>query len=397
MNVMYRVWLRVVVITLLLLSTSNLVLGDAPLQFDWRQFDTGSLLQGMPWSPDNAYVAVSSLDKGAVLLINRATWEVDHQIVLPSTEFPLTRLWWSQNGHYIAVANDFELIVLDVIATTISQFSDRLPALEGRWIDARWMGNSNVLALLNNNGLIVLLDVVRQEISAEIELDGFLAGEAFYNGFDWNQAQGLFVAPLYSSNTIGFWNESGAMPDGLVREMAPNENRFASQCGAWRPEGESDLEFDFAQLGGNVDVTDIQWSLDGKYLALVANYNLVICTINAETTAVTALRQRQIPDLLYDPHAPQADQRPPYSLTYRLTWSPDDHWLLVSLLPLPPDAPTNSCGVAVFDAVQDFNYIGMVGEQLCFVQDMSWSPDGSHLAVQAAPDGHFWIGILQSE
>ncbi len=394
---MNRGWLRAATFMLLLLSTTRFVTADAPpLLFEWREFGTGYLLRGMPWSPDNTYMAINSVDNDAVLLLNRTTWEVVSQITLPTTEFPLTRLWWSPNGHYIAVANDFELIVLDVVEMTSIQFSDRLPALEGRWIDVQWMGNTNVLAILNNNGLIVLLDVVRQEISDEIELDGFLAGEAFYNAFDWNQAQGLFAAPLYSSNTIGFWNESGAMPSGLVQEMAPNENRFASQCGAWRPESGSALEFDFVQLGGNVDVTDLQWSLDGTSLALIANYNVVVCTMNPQMTAVTALRQRRIPDLLYDPNAPQADQRVPYSLTYRLTWSPDGRWLLVSLLPLPLAVPTNSCGVAVFDAAQDFNYTGMVGEHICFVQGMSWSPDGSQLVVQAGTDGHYWIGTLQA-
>ena len=398
MIVMQRVWLRVVVIALLLLSTSNFVWGEEPsLLFEWRQFDTGYLLQGLPWSPDNTSLAITSLDNAAVLLTNRTTWEVERQIALPTTEFPLTRLWWSPNGHYIAVANDFELIVLDTMAATSSQFTDRLPVIDGRWIDARWLGNSNVLAVLNNSGLIVLLDVVRQEISDEIELDGFLAGEAFYTAFDWNETRGLFAAPLYSSNTIGFWNESGAMPNGLVREMAPNENRFASPCGAWRPEGESSLEFDFSQLGGNVDVTDLQWSLDGTHLALVANYNVVICTINAERTDITAIYQRRIPDLLYDPNAPQADQTMPYSLTNKVAWSPDDRWLLVSLLPLPLEVPTNSCGLAVFDRMQDFSYTGMIGEQLCFVQDMSWSPDGNQLAVQAGTDGQYWLGTLQAE
>ncbi len=389
----YSPQLVALIIVAIVLSAASCLFADtAPLTFEWRKFEDFNYLYGTPWSPNNQYLAVASLENDAILLLNRETWAVDKQLVLPDTAAPLRTIQWNPNGSYIAVGNDYEQIVVNVRDGNSIQLTELLSTDDRPVLESRWLDDSNVLAVFAGTGKILLIDVTTKEITQEIELDAYRAG-FFYTAFDWNQHSGLFAAPLYSSNTIGFWDESGMMSAHLVQENAPGERRFASQCSAFGVDSSSPLEFDYSGLGGNVDLMDIGWSNGGTRLALTANYSAVVCTLNSQRTAMTQLRQLRIPDPSYDPNSPNPDLQVPFSATFKVSWSPDDHWLLISLLPIPPGLSQNSCGVAVFDTTRNFAYVGKIAEQSCSIHEMSWSPDGRQLAITANTSG-YWIGTL---
>ena len=388
-------WVGTIVVLAVALSLSHAIAEETPpLAFEWRHHENGVYLAGSPWSPNNQYLAVSSLQQDAILLIDRETWDVARRLELPSTELPLARVRWSPNGNYIAVATYAELIVLSVQEGDPVRLTQLLSAMEGVLLEMRWMGDTDALAVLDNAGKIHVINVATQEVIGQIEFDDYPAAEWSYNTFDWSPHASLFAAPLYSSNTIGFWEMSGNIRDELVRESAPNANRFASQCGAWRPERASSLEFDFSQLGGNIDLLDIEWSNDGTRIVLTASYNVVVCALNQQMTEVSNLRQLRIPNPLYDPT--NINLQNPYNIPFEVTWSPDDRWLLASQFYIPPQVPGDSCGIPVFDTQNDFAYVGEIGEQFCHVWDMSWTPDGRLLSIGTEATG-YWVGTLRSE
>jgi WD40 repeat protein len=367
---------------------------DPPLQFAWQHINTGTVLPGDPWSPDSQYIAVYDSDQNAVLILNVTTWQVERQFPLPAPQFRLFSLAWSPNGNYIALLGSDSLegahamAMLNLVDQSIV-FLTPLLADVGVF-DMRWMGSTNSLATFSPKGYIAIIDVAHLEFDRGFQLDRYSPdGLYFFVGFDWSSASALFAAPLYSSATIGFWDASGMLSSDLVREETLGQNIFGSQCGAWLPEGTAPLDFSFDYLDGNVALMDLEWSNDGLRLALVGGYEVTVCTLNAQRTEVIQIHSHRIPDPSFDPNSAPSVGFNDILLPRNLVWSPNGHWLITSIL----DFMGNSCGLAVFDATQNFAFAGFVGQGLCNIGNMSWSPDGSQIALDARGNG-LWIGTL---
>lgn len=363
-----------------------------PLAFEWQHFEDAKLLDGDLWSPDNRYLAVSSLENDAILMLDGETWEVARRLELPATEWEVSTLQWSPNGDYIAVASSIDLIVVDVRDGSSIALTNVVPS--GR-LDTRWM-EGDVLAVLSKGDevIVTLIDISTQEIIRQFELYDYEDHSTFAT-FDWNAHFRLFAAPLHTTYTIGFWDEFGNLSSRLIRQDTPNSyQQRASQCGITGIEPSPTPEFNFFGWGGNENLLDMQWSSDGTRLALTIYDWIVVCTLNPEMDAVTSIRQLGIPNPDYDPDDLNLQHR--YNMPRDVSWSPDNRWLLASQFFSPPEVPGDSCGIGVFDATQDFTYAGEIGEEFCHVWSMSWSSDGSQLAIGNGSDG-YWIGTLRSE
>ena len=394
----------IIALVLITLSLSGAAAQDAPpetppLVFAWQHLKPGYFLDGNLWSPDNRYLAMGSPEQDAVLLIDRETWTVDRRLPLPATESPLYTLWWSPDGAFIALDSLSDTIVLRVDDGSAIQISDLLAqgntngALPNH--AARWMGD-DVLAVLTateGKATIDAIDVTTREVVREIDIPDYNGGYST-TSFDWSPQSGLFAAPFEYTGSIGFWNAEGSVSSGLVQRDATQTYRLASQC---QPSGDDTTapEFDFSGMESNRNLTDMAWSHDGTRLAFSIYVSTVVCTLNPELTAVSQLQQLHIPNA----GAGYDVLSSPYSEPWRISWGPDDRWLLASPFFAPSNSPDQFCGMAVFDAEQDFAYVGRVGESFCVVWNMSWSPDGQQLVVAVIGDepNTYWIGTLQPE
>lgn len=386
----------VIAILLLAFLTDQAAAQDMPpLIFEWQHFEDTKLLDGEPWSPDNRYLAVSSMENDAILLFARETWEVARRLELPTTESEISTLQWSADRRYIAVSSWKDLIVVDVPDDSAAVLTNLLSP--GR-LDTRWMGEDTLAVLsavwLNGDEVtITLIDVPSQEIIRQFELYDYEFRSIFAT-FEWNLHSKLFATPLGTTFTIGFWDEFGNLSSELVRQDVQYPYLSASQCGTTNSlEPSPTPEFNFHGMGGNEVLLDMQWSNDGRRLAFT-NYGwAVVCILNSELDAVESVRLVGIPNPAYYPDNDVIGLSP-HKMPNEVSWSPDDRWLLVSQFYVPPGMSEDSCGIAVFDAAQDFAYAGEMGEEFCQVSSMNWSPDGGQLAIGNGSDG-FWVGTLQ--
>lgn len=349
-------------------------------EFEWYQItsriDSG-VFSVVAWSPDSHYIATgnTSSDEGILLIfdVEQQSLEATVDLAVQGRYFFIKAIDWSQDGKYIAVAVDSTLVIVDVATRSILQSRSDLGV--GGFPHLKWIEGSRKVALLDNLGFIYIYDVSENRVAKSIEIGPDMgAGETYvYNSFDWDEKRDWFAVPLLGSSSIAFWDGEGNLISDLVRSNPDNYNWLESKCLT------SDLPVEF--LGVNSDLHRLLWSHDGNHLAITISGGLVLCTFTPDGTSFQSRRLPYAPNPDYNPN--QVYSSPIRDYSSAIVWSNDDRWLFGSLL---------GFGMGVYDANEDFALVGVIGENICGISDMSWSPDGQMLAIR---NEGLWIGSIE--
>ncbi len=346
-------------------------------EFEWHQIassiDSG-VLRTLAWSPDSHYIATgrASNDEARLLIfdVEQQSLEVTIDLAVAGRHLFTPAIDWSQDGKYIAVVVNSTLVIIDVATNSILQSHSDLGL--GGFPRLKWIEGSQEVALLDNLGFIYIYDVSENRVVRSIEIGPDIgAGETYvYNSFDWDENRDWFAVPLLGSSSIAFWDGEGNLISDLVRSNPDNYNWLESNCVT------DDLPVEV--LGVNIDLHRLLWSHDANHLAITVSGRMVLCTFTLDGNSVQSRELPYVRNPDYDPN--QAYSSPAIDYSSAIAWSKDDRWLFGSLL---------GCGMGVYDANQDFALVGVVGENICGISDMSWSPDGKLLAIR---NEGLWIG-----
>jgi WD40 repeat protein len=340
---------------------------DSVLDIKW-DFITSDIGRGIAWSPDGTHIAFGNPSENQVLILDLKTQSISKYINLPSNpDSVYFTLQWSSNGLYLAVVSSPKAYVFNTedgrLVQTYSDFSKEDE--KSLIIDARWINVSNTLSVLDANGYINLFNVLTGQVIKLIDL-GENGESIFYSAFDWNDAIGLFAAPLYSTGTLGFWKLDGEIVATLVKSDPNTQNGLSSDCRI------------LTLGGGTKSVTSIRWANEGSRVAVATELGITVCAFEDQMSAIK----------INDISVVQKNDTMPYPAPFLVTWSPDGRWLLSSSYPGP-----DYCWIKIFDSTQDYDLYQTIENKVCSIRYWQWSSDGTHLAA-IAHDG-LWIGSVQ--
>ncbi len=323
------------------------------LEFDWKSFPTDGAF-GLTWSPDNLHLALSNRYGNQIWIFDLQTKTVEKRIDLPDIPENVgpASASWSPDGSLIAVAQG-NIYLVDAATGDIVQTYTKKEAHSTEHISIaaiKWSSDSKSLAAMETVGYIYLFNVGAKELLKTIDLD--YQEEGVSSAFDWSPDNTLLAAPLLRSRSIGFWDKDGNPATAYMQEDK-NKN-LETNCWA---ANESKVS----------DTYSINWSRDGKHLAVGAKYGLRVCHFEDTDTLKSQL----------------LDDEP----TSSAVWSPDDHWLVST------NAYDPACWIKIFDVTKQFELVQTLQGSACSASSMAWSPDGQSLA--AGNNAELWIGTVK--